>query len=312
MLYWDILGFLVVALLTKGSNSFLGWDIIGLLLSSSRPRDQIPFLGRDIIRLLIFLAFWLSFSRLRDQTPFLGRDIIRLLLSSSRPRDRIPFLCWDIIGLQLLSPTGTLLDFCCHPPDQGIEFLSSVGTLLDFRYSWLSDYYPPVSDWAPLPGWDIIGLLVKDLKSLSIDLLVPGMLVNAQVTSVLENGIMLSFLIHTSLDITNTFSLSMKILLVTKRPAIAAIVSECLVASSFETVRGWDSFKSLLSPSGHMSFWFRPFVHTRVGGPFSSRSSNISGLHGSQQLYSLFGDSRRHYSALHGVLVAGIRCKASM
>ncbi|KAG6518476.1 hypothetical protein ZIOFF_021951 [Zingiber officinale] len=168
----------------------------------------------DIIGLLIFL---LSSSRPRDQIPFLGRDIIGLLiflafwLSFSRLRDQTPFLGRDIIRLLLSSS---------RPRDR-IPFL----------------------------GRDIIGLQVKDLKSLSIDLLVPGVLVNAQVTSVLENGIMLSFLIHTSLDM---------------RPAVAAIVSECLVASSFETVRGWDSFKSLLSPSGHMSFWFRPSVHTRV------------------------------------------------
>ncbi|XP_042394409.1 rRNA biogenesis protein RRP5-like [Zingiber officinale] len=38
--------------------------------------------------------------------------------------------------------------------------------------------------------------VVKDLKGLSIDLLVPGMMVNARVTSVLDNGIMLSFLTY--------------------------------------------------------------------------------------------------------------------
>lgn len=38
--------------------------------------------------------------------------------------------------------------------------------------------------------------VIKDLKGLSIDLLVPGMLVNAHVVSKLENGIMLSFLTH--------------------------------------------------------------------------------------------------------------------
>lgn len=39
-------------------------------------------------------------------------------------------------------------------------------------------------------------LQVKDLKGLSIDLLVPGMMVNARVTYILENGIMLSFLTY--------------------------------------------------------------------------------------------------------------------
>lgn len=36
----------------------------------------------------------------------------------------------------------------------------------------------------------------KDLKGISIDLLVPGMMVNASVRSTLENGIMLSFLTY--------------------------------------------------------------------------------------------------------------------
>jgi len=36
----------------------------------------------------------------------------------------------------------------------------------------------------------------KDLRGLSIDLLVPGMLVNACVKSILENGVMLSFLTY--------------------------------------------------------------------------------------------------------------------
>jgi hypothetical protein len=36
----------------------------------------------------------------------------------------------------------------------------------------------------------------KDLKGMSIDLLVPGMMVNARVKSILENGVMLSFLTY--------------------------------------------------------------------------------------------------------------------
>lgn len=36
----------------------------------------------------------------------------------------------------------------------------------------------------------------KELKGISIDLLVPGMMVNARVLSTLENGIMLSFLTY--------------------------------------------------------------------------------------------------------------------
>ena len=36
----------------------------------------------------------------------------------------------------------------------------------------------------------------KDLKGISIDLLIPGMMVNARVQSTLENGVMLSFLIY--------------------------------------------------------------------------------------------------------------------
>lgn len=36
----------------------------------------------------------------------------------------------------------------------------------------------------------------KDLKGISIDLLVPGMMVNARVKSILENGVMLSFLTY--------------------------------------------------------------------------------------------------------------------
>lgn len=36
----------------------------------------------------------------------------------------------------------------------------------------------------------------KDLRGMSIDLLVPGMMVNARVKSVLENGVMLSFLTY--------------------------------------------------------------------------------------------------------------------
>jgi rRNA biogenesis protein RRP5 len=39
-------------------------------------------------------------------------------------------------------------------------------------------------------------LQTKDLKGISIDLLVPGMMVNARVQSVLENGVMLSFLTY--------------------------------------------------------------------------------------------------------------------
>ncbi|KAK7354984.1 hypothetical protein VNO80_14229 [Phaseolus coccineus] len=38
--------------------------------------------------------------------------------------------------------------------------------------------------------------LTKDLRGLSIDLLVPGMMVNARVKSILENGVMLSFLTY--------------------------------------------------------------------------------------------------------------------
>ncbi|CAL0321523.1 unnamed protein product [Lupinus luteus] len=38
--------------------------------------------------------------------------------------------------------------------------------------------------------------VTKDLKGLSIDLLVPGMMVNARVKSILENGVMLSFLTY--------------------------------------------------------------------------------------------------------------------
>ncbi|URE17983.1 Suppressor of forked protein (Suf) [Musa troglodytarum] len=38
--------------------------------------------------------------------------------------------------------------------------------------------------------------IIKDLKGLSIDLLVPGMMVNARVRSILENGIMVSFLTY--------------------------------------------------------------------------------------------------------------------
>ncbi|XP_047265804.1 rRNA biogenesis protein RRP5-like [Capsicum annuum] len=38
--------------------------------------------------------------------------------------------------------------------------------------------------------------VTKDLKGLSIDLLVPGMMVNASVRSILDNGIMLSFLTY--------------------------------------------------------------------------------------------------------------------
>lgn len=36
----------------------------------------------------------------------------------------------------------------------------------------------------------------KDLRGLSIDLLVPGMMINARVKSILENGVMLSFLTY--------------------------------------------------------------------------------------------------------------------
>jgi rRNA biogenesis protein RRP5 len=39
-------------------------------------------------------------------------------------------------------------------------------------------------------------LQTKDLKGISIDLLVPGMMVNARVQSVLENGVLLSFLTY--------------------------------------------------------------------------------------------------------------------
>lgn len=36
----------------------------------------------------------------------------------------------------------------------------------------------------------------KDLRGISIDLLIPGMMVNARVKSILENGVMLSFLTY--------------------------------------------------------------------------------------------------------------------
>lgn len=39
-------------------------------------------------------------------------------------------------------------------------------------------------------------LQTKDLKGISIDLLVPGMMVNARVKAILENGVMLSFLTY--------------------------------------------------------------------------------------------------------------------
>jgi rRNA biogenesis protein RRP5 len=39
-------------------------------------------------------------------------------------------------------------------------------------------------------------LQTKDLKGILIDLLVPGMMVSARVQSVLENGVMLSFLTY--------------------------------------------------------------------------------------------------------------------
>ncbi|KAK6945417.1 hypothetical protein RJ641_026519 [Dillenia turbinata] len=43
----------------------------------------------------------------------------------------------------------------------------------------------------------ILGFLrTKDFKGISIDLLVPGTLVNARVQSTLENGVMLSFLTY--------------------------------------------------------------------------------------------------------------------
>lgn len=41
-----------------------------------------------------------------------------------------------------------------------------------------------------------IYLQMKDLKGFSLDLLVPGMMVNARIQSTLENGIMLSFLTY--------------------------------------------------------------------------------------------------------------------
>lgn len=39
-------------------------------------------------------------------------------------------------------------------------------------------------------------LQTKDVKGISIDLLIPGMMVNARVQSTLENGVMLSFLTY--------------------------------------------------------------------------------------------------------------------
>lgn len=59
-------------------------------------------------------------------------------------------------------------------------------------------------------SFSLIGLVfvhliqTKDLKGISIDLLVPGMMVNARVKSILENGVMLSFLTY----FTGTVSLS--------------------------------------------------------------------------------------------------------
>ena len=47
----------------------------------------------------------------------------------------------------------------------------------------------------------------KDLKGISIDLLIPGMMVDARVQSTLENGIMLSFLTY----FTGTVSLPLSI-----------------------------------------------------------------------------------------------------
>lgn len=43
---------------------------------------------------------------------------------------------------------------------------------------------------------NLTSVQTKDLKGISIDLLVPGMMVNASVRSILENGIMLSFLTY--------------------------------------------------------------------------------------------------------------------
>ena len=37
---------------------------------------------------------------------------------------------------------------------------------------------------------------MKDLKGISLDLLVPGMMISARIQSTLENGIMLSFLTY--------------------------------------------------------------------------------------------------------------------
>ena len=39
-------------------------------------------------------------------------------------------------------------------------------------------------------------LQTKDLSGMSFDLLIPGMMVNARVQSVLENGILLGFLMY--------------------------------------------------------------------------------------------------------------------
>lgn len=48
----------------------------------------------------------------------------------------------------------------------------------------------------PHSSFGCVLMQTKDLKGISIDLLVPGMLVNASVRSILENGIMLSFLTY--------------------------------------------------------------------------------------------------------------------
>lgn len=46
----------------------------------------------------------------------------------------------------------------------------------------------------------------KDLKGISIDLLIPGMMVNARVKSVLENGVLLSFLNYFSGTVSVAFT----------------------------------------------------------------------------------------------------------
>lgn len=159
--------------------------------------------------LLFFSFIWASWRDLHLQFLFIGI-----------PRSNIMtefwlFICFGIHGMFILhlifsegsnikTRVGQLLQGVVKSVDKTrkVVHLSSDPDLISKSVVcsfWLPIFncqlYPPPLEIVLLLKICFI-IQTKDLKGISIDLLVPGMMVNARVRSTLENGIMLTFLTY--------------------------------------------------------------------------------------------------------------------